>query len=136
MFFYTIWIAHTNLNMVLFRKRLQRYCFFMKKHSQIVQFDSQIVQIFLFSLQIAIFRYIKNPCHAGDRDVFKSGAKVLFFQEPVDGKAIESFEINDRFQGETKDQSFGTGLRMGIAHRCRTAHIPVLRHTNRSFLGF
>ena len=46
----------------------QRYCFFMKKHSQIVQFDSQIVQIFHFSSQIAIFRYIKNPCHAGDRD--------------------------------------------------------------------
>ena len=40
----------------------------MKKHSQIVKTHSQIVQIFLFSLQIAIFRYIKNPHHAGDRD--------------------------------------------------------------------
>ncbi len=48
MFFYTIWIAHTNLNMVLFRKRMQRYCFFMKKHSQIVQIYSQIVQICIF----------------------------------------------------------------------------------------
>ena len=77
--FYTIWIAHTNLNIVLFRKRMQKYCFFMKKHSQIVQFDSQIVQIFLFSLQIAIFRYIKNPFHAGDRDAFKSGCKGTIF---------------------------------------------------------
>jgi len=30
----------------------QKYCFFLKKHSQIVQFDSQIVQIFLFSSQL------------------------------------------------------------------------------------
>ena len=26
----------------------QKYCFFLKKHSQIVQFDSQIVQIYIF----------------------------------------------------------------------------------------
>ena len=51
----------------------QNYCFFMKKHSQIVQFDSQIVQICIFSLQIAIFDISKNPCYAGDRDAFKSG---------------------------------------------------------------
>ena len=30
----------------------QRYCFFMKKHSQIVQFDSQIVQKCIFSSQL------------------------------------------------------------------------------------
>ena len=36
----------------IFRKRLQKYCFFMKKHSQIVQSGSQIVQIFLFSLHL------------------------------------------------------------------------------------
>ena len=39
----------------------QNYCFFMKKHSQIVQIYSQIVQICIFSLQIAIFRYKKIP---------------------------------------------------------------------------
>jgi hypothetical protein len=64
----------------------------MKKHSQIVQFDSQIVQIFLFSLQIAIFRYIKNPCHAGDRDAFKSG--VMYNKYLVGTAEDESLNLS------------------------------------------
>ena len=56
-----------------FQNRVQRYCFFFKKHSQIVQIDSQIVQKCGISSQIAVFRHFKA------KNKHKKSARGRFF---------------------------------------------------------